>query len=66
MLSTMCSQRLKLACKVRDEYAAAQHFDTLSVKQQQQLSVQQAAAGPKLDSKTKLSKIIDSILVEPR
>lgn len=61
------SQRIKLACKIKDEYAAAQHFDQAAVAarpaaQQQQ----QQPAGPRVESKTQLAKLIDSIPVEPR
>eukprot|EP00878_Enallax_costatus_P003364 GHUV01003573.1.p1 GENE.GHUV01003573.1~~GHUV01003573.1.p1 ORF type:complete len:499 (+),score=159.44 GHUV01003573.1:533-2029(+) len=63
------SQRIKLACKVKDEYAAAHHFDAASVRAatQQQPSVQAAPpAGPKLESKTQLAKLIDTIPIHPR
>eukprot|EP00879_Flechtneria_rotunda_P003134 GHRR01003356.1.p1 GENE.GHRR01003356.1~~GHRR01003356.1.p1 ORF type:complete len:504 (+),score=202.78 GHRR01003356.1:1894-3405(+) len=63
------SQRIKLACKIRDEYAAAQHFDQAAAARpssQQPAPQPGPAAGPKPESRTAVAKLIDSIPVEPR
>lgn len=60
-----------MACKIKDEYAAAQHFDAAAVAQKATFAAQQQPApagpvGPKPESKTPLSKLIDTIPVQPR
>lgn len=66
------SQRIKLACKIKDEYAAAQHFDAAQAAARgQQASAPAGAPGPaagpaKPESKSGTAKLIDSIPVAPR
>lgn len=68
------SQRIKLACKIKDEYAAAQHFDAAQAAARAQAgagAAAAAAAGPaagpaRPDSKSSVSKLIDTIPVAPR
>jgi hypothetical protein len=60
-----------LACKIKDEYAAAQHFDAAALAQRPSSAAQQQPSpagpvGPKPESKTQLAKLIDTIPVQPR
>lgn len=71
------SQKIKIACKVRDEYAAAQHLtaapkvgpqvgpssSTLKAPAEQTGPVEDL---PKVESKTAVAKLIDSVQVAPR
>lgn len=69
------SQRIKLACKIKDEYAAAQHFsaEQAAARGQQTAAAGAAAlpagpaAGPaKPESRSSTAKLIEQIPVVPR
>uniref|UniRef100_A0A383VK86 Uncharacterized protein n=1 Tax=Tetradesmus obliquus TaxID=3088 RepID=A0A383VK86_TETOB len=65
------SQKIKLACKIKDEYAAAQHFDAAALAQRATSAAQQQPSpagpvGPKPESRTPLAKLIDTIPVQAR
>lgn len=71
-LAVPCSQRIKLACKIKDEYAAAQHFSAeQAAARAQQGAAAAAAPGPaagpaRPESKSSTAKLIEQIPVAPR